>query len=54
MAGCNDYGIVSGCDLNCPFLWDGECEAIEDVLDCCDMDESQEKDLREIYKGVLD
>lgn len=48
MGDCLIYGQTSGCDINCPILWDGECEVIEEVLEIIDEDERKKK-LIEIY-----
>lgn len=47
---CHDYGISRGCDLGCPYLWDGECEIIEEFLEITTMSTDEELELREIYE----
>lgn len=36
MNDCEKYGMVSGCDEDCPQLQRGECEIYKDVDDYCE------------------
>lgn len=35
---CHNYGIISGCDVGCPALIDGDCRNVHDVLTSIDVD----------------
>jgi len=47
---CHHYGSVGGCDSECPALWNGECEPINDVLKNVELEENEIEELKEIYK----
>ncbi len=46
---CHHYGSVSGCDVGCPALWDGECEVIAEVVESIDI---SEEELLELEKNI--
>ena len=50
---CHHYGSVSGCDAGCPALWDGECEAIDDVLEKVELSEDEEQELKKKYNQCM-
>lgn len=49
MGDCYSYGSINGCDSGCTFLWEGDCEAINEVLDSGIIDCSDVQILKEIY-----
>lgn len=46
---CYHYGSMSGCDDQCPALWDGECEVIDGVLKNVEFSTEDKKELIEMY-----
>jgi len=46
---CHDYGSKGGCDVNCPALWNGECQVVEEVMGKCPFEDDEIAELTEIY-----
>ncbi len=49
MSVCDDCGINSGCDENCPALLDGDCTVPLEALEVCDIDEEEKAKILELY-----
>ncbi len=52
---CHNYGSVSGCDEDCPALWNGECDVPTEVLNDIKNEITREEiiELREIYSKKI-
>lgn len=52
MAGdCHNYGIVSGCDMNCPVLLSGKCKEPQEMAASPGrFDEGDIEYIKELYK----
>lgn len=46
---CHNYGIMSGCDEECPALLDGECRNIGDAIECCDVSPEEKLKILALY-----
>jgi len=48
---CDDYGIISGCDLNCPILNSGHCKVFLEVYYDFKLEKNYDnQELIELYK----
>jgi len=50
---CHEYGINGGCDSNCPVIWEGKCEQIQEGIDKKLFSEEELKELKSLYKKSI-
>ena len=50
VSSCYEYGIVSGCDGNCPVLLAGDCKSFDDELLKIIKDDLLDEDIEELKK----
>jgi hypothetical protein len=50
---CHNYGIMSGCDEECPALLDGNCENIKDAIESCDITNNKQQTTNKERKEIL-